>query len=174
MYSDFLHVSDIRDEMNRICVRDNIKKVPATRLMEILLSEGVIEEREVGGRFDKLPTEKGIKLGVKVINKVSEKGYAYTVLMYPQIIQQMLVEIFVREMIAEEELEVEEKVESDWFAEIREKHAGAYMPWTEEEDRKLTNEYESGQFSTHDLSEIHGRTTGAIRARLKKLKLIKE
>lgn len=174
MYSDFLYVSDIRDEMNRICGRDNIKKVPATRLMEILLSEGVIEEREVGGRFDKLPTEKGIKLGVKVINKVSEKGYAYTVLMYPQIIQQMLVKIFVREMIAEEELEVEEKVESDWFAEIREKHAGAYMPWTEEEDRKLISEYESGQFSTHDLSEIHGRTTGAIRARLKKLKLIKE
>ena len=46
--------------------------------------------------------------------------------------------------------------------------------WSEEEDRKLTNEYESGQFSTRDLSEIHGRTTGAIRARLKKLKLIKE
>ena len=84
----------------------------------------------------------------------------------------MLIEKFVREMIAEEELEVEEKAESDWFAEIREKHAGAYMPWTEEEDRKLANEYASGQFSTHDLSEIHGRTTGAIRARLKKLKLI--
>ena len=172
MYSDFLHVSDIRDEMNRICVRDNIKKVPATRLMEILLAAEVIEEKEVGGRFDKLPTEKGIKLGVKVVEKVSEKGYAYTVLMYPQIIQQMLIEKFVREMIAEEELEVEEKTESDWFAEVREKHAGAYMPWTEEEDRKLTNEYESGQFSTRDLSEIHGRTTGAIRARLKKLKLI--
>lgn len=172
MYSDFLHVSDIRDEMNRICVRDNIKKVPATRLMEILLAEEVIEEKEVGGRFDKLPTEKGIKLGVKVVEKVSEKGYAYTVLMYPQIIQQMLIEKFVREMIAEEVLEVDEKAESDWFAEIREKHAGAYMPWTEEEDRKLTNEYASGQFSTRDLSEIHGRTTGAIRARLKKLKLI--
>lgn len=172
MYSDFLYVSDIRDEMNRICARDNIKKVPATRLMEILLADGLIEEKEVGGRFDKVPTEKGIKLGVKVIDKVSEKGYAYTVLMYPQIIQQMLVEKFVRETIAEEELEVDEKAESDWLAEKREKYAGAYMPWTEEEDRKLTNEFGSGQFSTRDLSEIHGRTTGAIRARLKKLKLI--
>ena len=171
-YSDFLNVSDIRDEMNRICSRDNIKKVPATRLMEILLADGIIEEKEVGGRFAKVPTEKGIKLGVKVIDKVSEKGYAYTVLMYPQIIQQMLVERFLRETIAEEELEVDEKAESDWLAEKREKHAGVYMPWTEEEDRKLTNEYESGQFSTRDLSEIHGRTTGAIRARLKKLKLI--
>ena len=166
MFSDYLHVSDIRDEMNRICVRDNIKQVPATRLMEILLAEEVIKEKELGGRFDKLPTEKGIKLGVKVVEKVSEKGYAYTVLMYPQIIQQMLIKKFVREMIAEE------KLESDGFAERCEKHAGAYMPWTEEEDKKLTNEYKSGQFSTRDLSEIHGRTTGAIRARLKKLKLI--
>ena len=120
MYSEFLYISDIRDEMNRICVRDNIKKVSVTRLMEILLTEKVIEEKEVRGRLDKLPTEKGIKLGVKVIRKVSEKGYAYTVLMYPQIIQQMLIEKFVREMIAEEELEVKEKVESDWFVEIRE------------------------------------------------------
>ena len=113
-----------------------------------------------------------MKLGVKVTNKVSEKGYAYTVLMYPQIIQQMLVDKFMRETIAEEEFEVEEKAESGWFTEIREKHAGAYMPWTEEEDRKLTNEFESCQFSIRDLSEIHGRTIGAIRARLKKLKLI--
>lgn len=140
--------------------------------MEILLAEGLIEKKEVGGRFDKLPTEKGIKLGVKVIEKVSEKGYAYTVLMYPQVIQQMLVEKFVGETIAEEELEVDEKGERDWLAEKREKHAGAYMSWTEEEDRKLTNKFKSGQFSTQDLSEIHGRTTGAIRARLKKLELI--
>lgn len=126
----------------------------------------------MGGRFDKLPTEKGIKLGIKVIDKVSEKGYAYTLLMYPQIIQQMLVEKFVRKTIAEEELEVDEKAESDWLAEKREKHAGAYMPWTEEENKKLTNEFKSGQFSIRDLSEIHGRTTGAIRERLKKLKLI--
>lgn len=56
--------------------------------------------------------------------------------------------------------------------EKREKNLGAYMPWSEEEDRKLTMEFNSGRFSTRDLSEIHGRTTGAIRARLKKLKLV--
>lgn len=56
--------------------------------------------------------------------------------------------------------------------EKRAKHAGAYMPWTEEEDSKLTNEFESGQYSTRELSEMHERTSGAIRARLKKLKLI--
>lgn len=41
-----------------------------------------------------------------------------------------------------------------------------------QKDKKLTNEFESGQFSIHDLSEIHGRTIGAIRARLRKLGLI--
>ena len=46
------------------------------------------------------------------------------------------------------------------------------MPWTEEEDRKLVNEFKSERFSIRDLSRIHERTTGAIRARLKKLRLV--
>ncbi len=66
----------------------------------------------------------------------------------------------------------ESKTEREWLAERRAKHAEAYKPWTEEEDGRLANEFESRQFSTRDLSQIHGRTTGAIRARLKKLKLI--
>lgn len=94
-YADFLHISEIRDEMNRICGRENIKKVPATKLTEILLAEGLIEENEAAGRYGKAPTEKGLELGIKVIDKVSEKGNAYTVLQYPQTIQQMLVEHFV-------------------------------------------------------------------------------
>lgn len=59
-----------------------------------------------------------------------------------------------------------------WLDEKREKHAGAYMPWTEEEDERLTNEYNSGNYKISELSKMHGRTTGAIRSRLKKLKLI--
>ena len=91
--------------------------------------------------------------------------------MYPQIIQQMLVKYFVSEQSVEAESEEEsETAQKNSFAEVRKKHAG--MPWTEEEDRKLANEFESGQFSIRELSELHGRTTGAIRARLKKLNLI--
>lgn len=169
-YADFSYVSDIRDAMNRICSRDDVKKLPATRLTEFLVSEGLIIEKEQEGRFAKAPTDKGAELGIKVIDKLSEQGNAYTLLMYPANIQRMLVENFIGEEMIEEESE-EDKTESLWLAEKREKHAGAYMPWTDEEDSKLTNEFESGQFSTRDLSEIHGRTTGAIRARLMKLKL---
>lgn len=170
-YTDYLYISEIRDEMNRICVRENVKRLPATRLTEILVAEGLIKEKEDAGKYAKAPTDKGIQLGVKVIDKVSEKGNAYTVLQYPIGIQKMLVERFISEE-KQEEVKIGIVTESSWLAQKREEYAGAYMSWTDEEDKRLTNEFKSGQFSTRDLSEIHGRTTGAIRARLKKLKLI--
>ena len=170
-YTNYLYISEIRDEMNRICVRENVKKLPATRLTEILVLEGLIKEKEDAGKYAKAPTEKGSQLGVKVIDKVSEKGNAYTVLQYPIGIQKMLVECFISEE-KQDEVETEIVAKSAWLAKRREEHAGAYMPWTDEEDRRLINEFKSGQFSTKDLSEIHGRTSGAIRARLKRLKLI--
>lgn len=171
-YKDFYHVSEIRDEMNRICKRDGVKKIPATRLTEFLVEAGLIVPQERDGKFSKVPTDKGISLGIKSEERVSERGNAYTLLLYPPQVQKMIVENYISEAHIEEDIEPEEKIESEWLAEKREKHAGAYTPWTEDEDRKLTNEFESGQFSTGDLSQIHGRTTGAIRARLKKLKLI--
>lgn len=173
-YSDLYCISEIRDEMNRICKRDDIKKIPSTKLTEILLSEGLIIEKDQEGRFTKMPTEKGKELGIKIMDKVSEKGNAYTLLMYPANVQRMLVEKFIGKSVIEEDPGNNEKLESTWLAKKREMHAGAYMPWTEEEDKKLTNEFKSGQFSTHELSEIHGRTAGTIRGRLKKLKLIEQ
>jgi ATP-dependent DNA helicase RecQ len=116
----------------------------------------------------KVPTSKSEMLNVSGVgeNKFVKYGDRFLGLIeecigeYPELIQN------------KKGISQREKSESTWLAEKREEHAGAYMPWTEEEERKLTNEFESGQFSTRDLSEIHGRTTGAIRARLKKLDLI--
>ena len=102
-YKDYMHVSEIRDEMNHICERDNVKKLPATRLTEILVSEGYIVEKQQEGRFAKAPTEKGIEEGIKEIDKVSEKGNAYTLLVYPEKIQRMLVEQYIREETVDEE-----------------------------------------------------------------------
>jgi len=48
--------------------------------------------------------------------------------------------------------------------------ASAYASWTQAEDEQLKNEYESG-LGIKELSDIHKRTTGAIRARIKKLGL---
>jgi ATP-dependent DNA helicase RecQ len=96
-YTDYLYISEICDEMNRICERESVKMLQVKRLMEILVAEGLIEKNEDAGKYAKVPTEKGRQLGVKVIEKVSEKGNAYIVLQYPVGIQKMLVERFIRE-----------------------------------------------------------------------------
>ena len=94
-YADLLKISAIRDEMNRICERDDIKKLPVTSLTGFLVSEGLIIEKEQEGSRGKFPTEKGFELGIQAIDKVSEKGNAYTLLMYPADVQRMLVEHYI-------------------------------------------------------------------------------
>ncbi|MBR6164787.1 MAG: DNA helicase RecQ [Clostridia bacterium] len=46
----------------------------------------------------------------------------------------------------------------------------AYQPWTKTEDEQLIREQKEGK-TTKEMSEIHKRTQGAIRSRLKKLEL---
>ncbi len=51
------------------------------------------------------------------------------------------------------------------------KHGSAYEAWSHEEDEQLKEEFDKS-ISIKKISETHGRTGGAIRARLKKLGLI--
>ena len=95
-YDDYKLVSEIRDEMNRICQRDNVKKLPATRLTEIMLAEDIIYEDKEVGRFGKSPTEKGVALGIEIEDRISEKGNPYTVLKYSPEIQRFLVDYYVK------------------------------------------------------------------------------
>lgn len=53
---------------------------------------------------------------------------------------------------------------------IREIHSGAYAPWTDVLDDELTEMYCMG-ISTKDIAKHFGRTSGAIRSRIKKLEL---
>jgi superfamily I DNA/RNA helicase len=53
---------------------------------------------------------------------------------------------------------------------IREVHKDAYAPWTEELDDELTEMYCMG-ISPKDIAKHFGRTSGAIRSRIKKLEL---
>ena len=53
----------------------------------------------------------------------------------------------------------------------QEKKANAGQVWTEEEDRRLRGEFESGM-KIPEIARGHGRTNGAIRARLKRHGLI--
>ncbi|MCU7616635.1 AAA family ATPase [Chryseobacterium sp. PBS4-4] len=53
---------------------------------------------------------------------------------------------------------------------VREKHKGAYQPWTPELDRELSEMFSEG-ISGNDLAKHFGRTKGAIASRIKKLEL---
>ena len=69
-------------------------------------------------------------------------------------------------------------VKADGFAAYKDKiiadgSSEAYQPWTKEEDQQLISEYQSGR-TIKELSEIHRRTAGAIRSRLKKLEQLKK
>jgi len=46
----------------------------------------------------------------------------------------------------------------------------AYQSWSEKEDQQIIREYEDGK-TIKEMSEIHKRTQGAIRSRLRKLEL---
>jgi hypothetical protein len=46
---------------------------------------------------------------------------------------------------------------------------GAGLPWTPEEDARLLQEFDSGTTDIPALSALHGRTRGAIFARLRRL-----
>jgi len=55
--------------------------------------------------------------------------------------------------------------------EIRETYSSAYKKWTNEEEEKLIDEFNSG-LSSSEIAALHGRKRGAIKSRLRRLDLI--
>lgn len=70
------------------------------------------------------------------------------------------------------ELKKSNQTESNTYSveKIRESHQQAYLPWTTEDDNNLVLLYCEGK-KVNELAEIFGRNAGAIKSRIKKLKL---
>lgn len=94
-FKDLYYISDIKDELNRITTADHVKKLAGTKIWEYLVSLDLVEERNVDGRFIKVQTDKGLEMGIQTIEKVSQAGNPYTLLMYPSEVQKMIVEYYV-------------------------------------------------------------------------------
>ncbi|MDO4616103.1 MAG: DNA helicase RecQ [Lachnospiraceae bacterium] len=95
-YREFHLISEIRDEMRRICLREEVKKPTTVMLTEILLTEGYIINSPEKGPYAKDTTELGREKGILTEDRVGQKGTPYTVLKYPEQIQRMLVERFTK------------------------------------------------------------------------------
>lgn len=177
-YKDLYLLSEIKDELNGITSVDNVKHIFGTDIFKLLTSMGYVEERQIDGRFVQIQTELGLSKGIVTIEKISKIGNTYTVLMYPPLVQKEIVEhyIEIRDQVESDEGDGSDDIEEVSFDRVeynrkmnRPDEAGA--SWTDEEDKQLDEEYNSGM-NISEIAKAHDRTNGAIRARLKKHGLI--
>ena len=94
-YKELCYISDIKDELNRICSADNVKKVTITRIWENLVELGLTIEDCTEGVHIKKQTERGKQMGIVTVNKVSQSGFEYSLLMYPESVQRLVVDTFI-------------------------------------------------------------------------------
>ncbi len=176
-YRDLYLLGEIKDELNRITSGNNVKHIFGTDIYRFLTEKGYVEERNIDGRFVQVPTEIGHTKGIAVVEQTSKIGTVYTVLKYPPEVQKEIVDhyIEIRNQVATEddEEDVAENASFDRTEYNRKMNRpdGAGASWSEEEDKQLDEEFNSGM-KISEMAKIHDRTNGAIRARLRKHGLI--
>ena len=128
-----------------------------------------MEERNIDGRSVQVPTETGQTKGITSVEQTSKIGTVYTVMKYPPEVQKEIVDhyIEIRNQVAneDEEEDVAENASFDRAAYNRKMNRpdGAGASWSEEEDKQLDEEFNSGM-KISEMARIHNRTNGAIRA----------
>ncbi len=175
-YEDFRYISEIKEELNRICTVDGVKKVTIGAIWEYLAAEELVLEEKTNGVFIKHSTPKGTEYGIRMEEKISQSGVHYQVIQYPPEVQRMIVEYFVRFRPVEDAGEYDEDHKTFDRAEFnraRNRPEGAGASWNEEEDTRLDQEYKSG-ISISEIAKLHSRTVGGILSRLKKHGLIEQ
>ena len=77
-------MSQYVDQLNGLRDEKAMKRIAASHLTALLIEEGYLIEEysQVLGRNTYIVTEKGLQIGMSVEDKVSEKGYEYTVVLY--------------------------------------------------------------------------------------------
>lgn len=101
-YKEYAYISDIRDELNRITSSSerNMYKAKYNEINDYLVSLEIVEmnqEYEIDeNNMKRIPTEKGLEMGIKIITKESKDQKKYSVLIYPEEIQKVIVEHFVK------------------------------------------------------------------------------
>ncbi len=97
-YRDLLSLTEIGEELNRLADLTVMKKAVRVRIWEHLVGWGYTEEKMIDGRMMKVPTELGKQKGIVTVDRISQKGFHYSLLMYPPVIQNEIVNFYVREV----------------------------------------------------------------------------
>ena len=94
-YQDLYYLTEIKEELNRIRCEKKVKRITGVQIWDYLRQEKLVEEKQINGRYEKVPTLRGIEMGIISTERVSKAGNAYTVLMYPSNVQRFIVEHYV-------------------------------------------------------------------------------
>jgi ATP-dependent DNA helicase RecQ len=93
-YKELYYMFELRDELNRICSVDNVKKISISQIWNYLASEGLVSEENIGGVHKKSATSFGEDKGIINVEKVGKSGIHYNVLMLKPEAQKRIVEHF--------------------------------------------------------------------------------
>ncbi len=97
-YKDLYYMFEIKEELNRICSAEKVKKISATRIWDYLASMGLVEEENTNGVHQKRATKAGIENGISNIEKEGKSGIHYSVVAFNAKAQRMIAEHYVQEM----------------------------------------------------------------------------
>ena len=95
VYQDLYYISDIKNELNRICTAEGVKKVSLGILWDYLVSQELTCEEGINGIFVKKPTAKGLEYGILLEDRVTPSGVPYQLIKYPPKVQKMIVDYLI-------------------------------------------------------------------------------
>lgn len=135
------------------------------KILMIILSDGIVLTQE---RMD--GTSGSIALGKDDIEKLAKGLFAKKKDFFPSAAPQKAT---VAPAFAMPVLPLLPKKPASHMEQEKEKHKQAYSKWTDEEEKRLTDEFKAGM-SFADMATLHDRGEGAIKSRLIQLGLITE
>lgn len=90
VYQDLYYISDIKNELNRICTTEGVKKISIGVIWDYLVSQELTYENNTNGVFTKMPTQKGTAYGIILEEKTTAAGLSYKLIKYPPKVQKMI------------------------------------------------------------------------------------
>ncbi len=144
-------VSEIAKRINVLTDTENSKKFSHRMITDWLIKTDFLTEIETAeGEKRKRPTQNGVNLGISVEERQGQRGI-YHVVLYNKNAQKFIID--------------------NIFAVLdnhRDKKSNQGLPWTAEDEKKLTEMYKQN-FSVSQIASALNRSNGGVRARLEKL-----
>lgn len=93
-YAEKYYITEMKEELNQLRDPLTTKQVTNKNILEYLLQEGLLKERQIKGSKKTIITKEGLEKGIRTIEKISKYGTFYEVFIYPENVQEMIVNYY--------------------------------------------------------------------------------